>query len=125
MATEDWFDNLTDFLPSADLIEQWQAEPESRPATLTVEGMLQWLTDLYRNHADQLASLSAAAAKNTHLQTAVQQLEADVARLKYDLQSKDAALIEWRKWADNRLQLEAARKPRPKKETECSLTTLI
>ena len=112
MATEDNFDDLTEFLPSAGLIEQWQTEPESRPAGLTVDVVLQWLADLYADQTDLTATLNIARDYNASLRKTVIQLGEDIHR-------KESTIKEWQIWAEKRLKLEAARKP--KKETECSL----
>ena len=113
MATEDNFDDLTEFLPSADLIEQWQTEPESRPAGLTVDVVLQWLADLYADQTDLTATLNIARDYNASLRKTVIQLGEDIHR-------KESTIKEWQIWADQRLKLEAAREN--KKETiECSL----
>lgn len=112
MATEDNFDDLTEFMPSAGLIEQWQTEPESRPAGLTVDVVLQWLADLYANQTDLTATLNIARDYNASLRKTVIQLGEDIRR-------KESTIKEWQAWADQRLKLEAARKPQ--KETECSL----
>lgn len=116
MATEDNFDGLTEFLPSADLIEQWQTEPESRPDGLTVDAVLQWLADLYADQTDLAAALNTARDCNASLRKKVDELGEDIRR-------KESTIKEWQIWADQRLKLEAARKP--KKEAECSLTALI
>lgn len=111
MATEDNFEDLTEFMPSASLIEQWQTEPESRPAGLTVDVALQWLADLYANQTDLAATLNTARDYNASLRKTVIQLGEDIHR-------KESTIKEWQIWADQRLKLEARK---PQKETECSL----
>ena len=114
MATEDNFDDLTEFLPSAGLIEQWQTEPKSRPAGLTVDCLLQWLADLYADQTDLTATLNIARDYNASLRKTVRQLAEELKR-------KESTIKEWQTWAENRLKLEAARESKKKETIECSL----
>lgn len=75
MATEDWFDPLTTYMPSADLIDDWIDEPASRPEGLTIDFLLGCLSSLYEDRTELLAELNKANVECTRLRARVHELE--------------------------------------------------
>ncbi len=98
MATEDWFDDITEFRPTAELIEQWIDEPQTRPSELNETLLLEWMRGIYQDLASLTAERNAKMVECHRLMDELDR-EKELSRDKdATIEERDAAIKAWQLW---------------------------
>ena len=95
----DWFgDDITDYRPSADLIDQWLEDRATRPAELNEDVVLSWLKDVYADHVHLLEDLNAKCCECRKLMAELDDARAELSRKDGVIAWKDSVIADWQEW---------------------------
>lgn len=94
----DWFEDITEYRPSADLIDQWLEDKATRPAELNEDVALSWLKGIYDEHVHLLADLNAKSCECRKLMAELNDAKAELSRKDGTLAQKDRTIADWQEW---------------------------